>query len=463
MKTKFWHSCRKILMKQNSFCDIYGINLTHLSKMSSDEYNLKLTKLFSQNPFPAQYNIAFKIHTSLRLEMLQQQSTPIITSAVEEAKSKKGTGLQESAAGRGKIRYLAGWCISRVKKSKMRKLSTYLYKRDQFYAHLTSELYESGTLAEKWHNLFEDFNKKDAIQNQIKALFCEVIQKYCMMSVAQLRKEYLRNLEVKKRATRKQIKIKSAKVKKDKFEMETIASDKTDRKAASNKRLQSELLKDSTFLEENFKKTELVKLCQMTRQPETTSCETSEQCTVGNSVDSNNPTVRRYPQRVLDAAAVFGSVELRLRLQTQANKESEDFLYLLENKQKRPQSQGLQCGGDKCINYANEKELSYHSKSEPEISPRSRLSESTSGNVVLNKLLAQNQLLINKLCEISSQGYNPRQQGEERDSDNVEEETVVVDSPLQPQKTLDVLDSLLSAGDNQDNRDEDLPDFVSGI
>ncbi|KAJ8313158.1 hypothetical protein KUTeg_009289 [Tegillarca granosa] len=312
--------------------------------VSSDEYNLKLTKLFSQNPSPAQYNIAFQIHTSLRLEMLQQQSTPIITSAVEEAKSKKGTEFQESAAGRGKIRYLAGWCISRVKKLKMRKLSTYLYKRDKvdlvkqmindkdllqhlegregellkysldkaslketmrrqnvrhgltnvndkcfeyfllvdklvtslqtvqnlnlhgekFYAHLTSELYENETLAEKWHNLFEDFNKKEELQNQIKALFSEVIEKYCMMSVAQLRKEYLRNLEVKKReATRKQIKIKSAKVKKDKFDMETLASDKTDGKAASHKRLQSELLKDSTFLEENFKKTELVKLCQM--------------------------------------------------------------------------------------------------------------------------------------------------------------------------------------------------------
>lgn len=86
---------------------------------------------------------------------------------------------------------------------------------------------------------------------------------------------------------------------------------------------------------------------------------------------------------------------------------------------------------DKCINYANEKELSYHSKSEPEISSCSKLPESTSGNVVLNKLLAQNQLLINKLCEISTQGYNPRQQGEETDSD-LEEEPVVVDSPLQP-------------------------------
>ncbi|KAJ8314553.1 hypothetical protein KUTeg_006703 [Tegillarca granosa] len=106
---------------------------------------------------------------------------------------------------------------------------------------------------------------------------------------------------------------------------------------------------------------------------------------------------------------------------------------------------------DKCINYANEKELSCQSKLEPEVSSRSRLTESTSGNVVLNKLLAQNQLLINKLCEISTQGYNPRQQEEETDSDNFEEEAVVIVFPVKSQETLDVLDSLLSAGGNQDN------------
>ncbi|CAC5395431.1 unnamed protein product [Mytilus coruscus] len=82
------------------------------------------------------------------------------------------------------------------------------------------------------------------------------------MSIAQLRKEYLEKEHTRKlEATCKQIKMRTEGKKSNPCTIETVKNDTSSKKTASHRRLQSELLSNVTFLETNFKKTELNVLC----------------------------------------------------------------------------------------------------------------------------------------------------------------------------------------------------------
>lgn len=129
----------------------------------------------------------------------------------------------------------------------------------------------SAHLYGMWQNLFADFEASTSagsdvhersLEEHLKQLYTDIVQKYLKMSVSQLRRDYLQELKVKKaEATRKQIKMRSQQRAKGEFSFKTIESDLTENKVASHKRLQSEIIADKNFLQK-FTKAELDKLCK---------------------------------------------------------------------------------------------------------------------------------------------------------------------------------------------------------
>lgn len=65
-----------------------------------------------------------------------------------------------------------------------------------FFQSLMIELENDKILQDKWLNLFEAYSQTHTAI--IKTLLMEVLSKYCMMSVAQLRTDYLKQHEIKK-------------------------------------------------------------------------------------------------------------------------------------------------------------------------------------------------------------------------------------------------------------------------
>lgn len=101
-------------------------------------------------------------------------------------------------------------------------------------------------------------------------LFGEIVQKYSLMSLSQLRKRYLKDVKAQKtEAHRKQIKMreKTANVKTNPFNMAFIKKDSSENKLVSHRRLQSEILKNDSFLSLTFTKADLEKLCKAYRCP----------------------------------------------------------------------------------------------------------------------------------------------------------------------------------------------------
>lgn len=77
---------------------------------------MRIRYLFSNNPSPEQYNIIFKLTTAVRKYILSLEPEPIRKEAEEQAKKETGKVFQESVGGVGKVRYIAGWCIHKLKK-----------------------------------------------------------------------------------------------------------------------------------------------------------------------------------------------------------------------------------------------------------------------------------------------------------------------------------------------------------
>jgi hypothetical protein len=56
---------------------------------------------------------------------------PIKKKVSKETEKQKGLTFPESAGGRGKIRYIGGWCISQVRKRKIQQITKCLYKQNK--------------------------------------------------------------------------------------------------------------------------------------------------------------------------------------------------------------------------------------------------------------------------------------------------------------------------------------------
>lgn len=129
---------------------------------------------------------------------------------------------------------------------------------ENFDSFLVDKLTTDRSLIETWSKLFKvdipqvsSSERADNLLLQHTArtdiLFHDVLRKYINMSSGQLRKNYLRTLNVAKaEATRKAIKV--AKQPAENFDMDFIAKDKSAAKIASHRRLQAEILTNKDFL-----------------------------------------------------------------------------------------------------------------------------------------------------------------------------------------------------------------------
>lgn len=97
--------------------------------LTSEDYKMRIRYLFSNNPSPEQYNIIFKLTTAVRKYILSLEAEPIRKEAEEQAKKETGKVFQESVGGVGKIRYIAGWCIHKLKKNRKKKIINIMYNR----------------------------------------------------------------------------------------------------------------------------------------------------------------------------------------------------------------------------------------------------------------------------------------------------------------------------------------------
>ena len=116
------------------------------------------------------------------------------------------------------------------------------------------ELFSNKTLRQSFGHLFPPTAEKDILDKLLK----EILSKYGLMSLSQLRRNYLEEMKIMKtEAHRKQIKIKKSRTGKDVLDFKVIKCDQTQEKIASHKRLQSEILKDDSYLSNKFTKAEL--------------------------------------------------------------------------------------------------------------------------------------------------------------------------------------------------------------
>lgn len=79
------------------------------------------------------YNIAFRLATHLRKEILSEHTKPFKDKAEMDAQKSQGKQFSESDGGKGKIRYLGGWCLSSVRKQKVRRIMVYAFNPKQNY------------------------------------------------------------------------------------------------------------------------------------------------------------------------------------------------------------------------------------------------------------------------------------------------------------------------------------------
>lgn len=111
-----------------------------------------------------------------------------------------------------------------------------------FHSFVISQLQSDQLLFKSFCDQFEVHVEKDDAQ----VLFSEIVQKYSLMSLSQMRKRYLKDVKAQKtEAHRKQIKMreKTANVKTNPFNMAYKKNDSSEKKLVSHRRLQSEILK----------------------------------------------------------------------------------------------------------------------------------------------------------------------------------------------------------------------------
>jgi hypothetical protein len=96
---------------------------------TSDAYRkVVCKKLFPNiNIGDEHYRIAFNIAAYIRKEILRQHVNPIKENAEKTARTETGTKFEESDGGKGKIRYLGGWCLSSVRKQRVRRIFANVY------------------------------------------------------------------------------------------------------------------------------------------------------------------------------------------------------------------------------------------------------------------------------------------------------------------------------------------------
>lgn len=99
--------------------------------VTSEEYKLMVRHLMAKNPTPEQYNVVFKLISAVRKHMLNIETEPIRKKAEEEAQKEKGKVFVESVGGIGKIRYIAGWCIHKLKKNRKKKILNSMYNKSK--------------------------------------------------------------------------------------------------------------------------------------------------------------------------------------------------------------------------------------------------------------------------------------------------------------------------------------------
>ena len=84
------------------------------------------------------------------------------------------------------------------------------------------------------------------------------------MSIAAFRKEFRAEQKITKlEATRKQVKMRTKQQTQQIFNMDVIKQDSSENKVVSHRRLQSEIIKSSTYLEQRqFLRNDLIQLCE---------------------------------------------------------------------------------------------------------------------------------------------------------------------------------------------------------
>ncbi|CAC5389979.1 PIF1 [Mytilus coruscus] len=311
-------------------------------------------------------------YKAVHVIMSESTAAPLREKAVETAQTERGQEFPESDGGRGKIRYIGGWCISQIRKKKVSAISKLLYKPNKTdtvrelkcelkclqqvvdsESFLAEHSTDKGSLLETRRkqnvrsgltnitddaqNFFMMLDKKVRqlettanlnvhgasfdmyMQTQLrtdnvilctfsklfnpmtpgdtcKKLLSEVLSKYCIMSLGQLRKTYLKEVQTTKtEAHRKQIKMRGKGRKVDSiFNFDAIKEDTTEHKKMSHKRLQYEVMKTEDYLI-NFTKGELHLLCiayGITARNYKTKAQIStilKQCII-NSANMSNPS-----------------------------------------------------------------------------------------------------------------------------------------------------------------------------
>lgn len=312
-----------------------------VNQLLLSEKTAAIRNLFEGEPV-ARKNVTFKVMCEIREKVLETAAEAM----KKKAHDKLDTGevFAESPGGRGKIRYIGGWCVRSIIKEKKRKVIKDLYKvkKREECSRLRHQLDLLHHLEASEHQLMQSSNDKESLeetsrgQNVRKGLtnitdqsfnffmlldkkirlietstnidlngtnfhsfvisqllsdqslfrsFCdqfvmhveiddaqvlynEILQKYSLMSLSQLRKRYLKDVKAQKtEAHRKQIKIKekTANVKTNPFNMAFIKNDSSENKLVSHRRLQSEILKNDSFISLTFTKADMEKLCKAYR------------------------------------------------------------------------------------------------------------------------------------------------------------------------------------------------------
>ena len=102
--------------------------------------------------------------------VLDKEAEAYKQESLENSKREKSTTFPESAGGRGKIRYLGGWCVRSIKKVKKRNRLKNLYKpsKKQETANLREQLELLQQLEATEHNLLESSIDKDSLTETIR-------------------------------------------------------------------------------------------------------------------------------------------------------------------------------------------------------------------------------------------------------------------------------------------------------
>ncbi|CAC5357486.1 PIF1 [Mytilus coruscus] len=246
LKEKFFKNKEGSVTENKTVSDFY--KAVHVI-MSGDKLK-KLSTVFGSDPV-ARKNVVFKLASAIRNCVLESTAAPLREKAVETAQTERGQEFPESDGGRGKIRYIGGWCISQIRKKKVSAILKLLYKP----------------------------NKTDTVRE----LKCEL---KCLQQVVDS-ESFL--------ADRKQIKMRGKGRKVDSiFNFDAIKEDTTEHKKMSHKRLQYEVMKTEDYLI-NFIKGELHLLCiayGITARNYKTKAQIStilKQCIL-NSANMSNPS-----------------------------------------------------------------------------------------------------------------------------------------------------------------------------